>query len=185
MHKDKDFLKELRNGIIDHLKKRGNLASLRLKHTEKIYATNTNGWSVKVGQFYGHGFWAEIWVDKFTKHDSRKVEYCIGSKDFLKIESIVKRASQEYGKPKVITLENIDDGKFFTLSESLPKNRFGQPLLEKYDKYRDYYYGMCEFDEDGLGENEIKRMIQRASDFFLDITRLLKDDESILDEIYP
>ena len=187
MDTQKQFLIDLGKGVYSELSKRSQLSPLILFTKRNIFETNTEGWMLQIGRLHGYKCYAEIWLDKFSNHATRRVQYTISAYSIdSKLDSIQRLASKEFGAPMAIKREfyNISSGGILQMPTSLPKNRFGKPSFEKYSKENESFYGIYELDKSGFDKNELARLVLRITDFFLGIIELLHFDEDNNNDIY-
>lgn len=187
MQREKDFLSRLTKTVIKNLKEQNILSPFKFVKNQRPSSTNTQGWGVQVGRFYGYGCSAEIWLDKFTAHSNRKIWYgLVWEKNTKKFDYITNLANKKFGIPFKIGPKDIkDEKKVYVLSKQLSKNKFGSPILEKHERQFYYYYGIYEFDQTGLSQDVSERLSLRVTDFFYDIVEVLQKTTQIQNEDYP
>ncbi|MBL8875402.1 MAG: HNH endonuclease [Phycisphaerae bacterium] len=128
----------------------------------------------------------EIWLDRFSGHEDRKLWACIYWDVPRVIERIAEGVSGKLTPVREIGLEDCDlgRGKTLALKERLPGREFNVPILERHRKHT--YLG---FYDSGAGPKHLieKRFSQTAAAFFESVARTLPqarpEDDS--QETYP
>lgn len=165
--RDKIFLRELSTRVSHELMERKFSGPFRLKRKLRLRKTYTDGWLVTLGTLPEYKCRAEIWLDRFTSHEKRKVYYCIYSRKPHGVAKLATLAQPELGKHLSVYLKDwSDDADIPCLTNRLAKARFGHPIYERYAKNREFLYGIYEFDKTGLQKNVLVRLSERAADFF-------------------
>ena len=169
--KDRGWLVETAQAVVEKLRTQGEGTRLRLRRPRKVYATDTDGWSIVIGSL-GRGHPSlEIWLDRFTRQPNRKFYATFYSK---KESAIRKLVFHSKALLPVRTLNDDDLAKsvFTKMKEKLQPREFNEPVLEN---YRDQGYHFLGFYYATIGSQrkEAKSFCDRAVDFFLDVANAL------------
>ena len=97
----------------------------------------------------------------------------------------IELAKRKFAKPWEINSNDIENEVNIVLSKRLAKNQFGRPILEKYVQENQYFYGVYEFDQTGLKQDVLERLVLRATDFFCDIVEVLHKTSQIQNDDFP
>jgi 5-methylcytosine-specific restriction endonuclease McrA len=175
--RDKQFLRELAKAAHMELRNRHLGKPFRISTKVRVYSTRSAGWAVTLGSFSGYQTSAEVWIDRFTGHPTRKVYYALMASKKDGLARLAKKAGREFGSHLSVYLKELNqDSNYFRLIKRLAKSRFGKPVYERYPEHKEFYYGIYEFDRTGLQRNEFTRLVERTADFFQTITESVSED---------
>lgn len=137
--------------------------------TLKIINTETDGWRVNLKNVSSLNCHLELWFDRWTAHDDRKLWYGIYSTK----KSVIKSFSKNYTKSSstylTITDKDIDDNaneRKIKLNRKLLRKSFEVPILEFYDLSKYYFFGIYEYSTIKLTDLEIEKLVERIANFF-------------------
>lgn len=178
MQRDKKFLKALAQASHSLLRERHLGKPFRVSDKVRIRDTETEGWAATIGSYGPFQTSAEVWLDRFTGHPTRKVYYALYSSKPDGLAKLAQAARPEFGPHLAIYPRHWDDdAKHIRLEKQLAKARFGHPLYERYKANKEYFFGIYEFDRTGLRRNELTRLVERVADFFQTISDSISRDE--------
>lgn len=184
--RDKEFLRELAKDVLTELHHRHIGTPFRFKGKLKPQAINSDGWAVTLGTFTGYQCWAEIWLDRFTSYQTRKVYYCLYSNKKDGLAKLAQAAYRVFGTNLPIFLKDWNGSDDPRLANQLAKARFGHPIYERYPEHREFLYGIYEYDRTGLQRNTFNRLVERAAGFFETIAQSVSHSDLRLDDdVYP
>lgn len=187
MDTQKAFLINLGTGVYNELKNRSHLSPFFLFTKRKIFETNSGGWVIRLGRFHGYKCYAELWLDEFTGHTTRRVQFTISAytRD-SKLDEVANIATQEFGDPVSIKMDTYyrTASGMVQMPRHLTNTKFGKPIYEKYVKETEFFYGFYELDKSGLHKKELSRQILRITDFLLQIIELLREEQYNDDDVY-
>ena len=146
MNSDKsDFLvivnktfKELNKSLENY-----NLNSKSIKSLN-IINTETDGWRVDLRYISSIKCHVELWFDRWTAYEERKLWYGFYSPDKEVITTFAKEYSIIDTQPYIITDKDVNfNSKNLKLNQKLLRKRFEIPNLELYAS--EYFYGVLNF----------------------------------------
>jgi predicted HNH restriction endonuclease len=171
MKRDRHFLRVLSIAAWQELRRRHLGKPFRLASRVRLRTTYSAGWAATLGNFGGYRTYAEVWIDRFTGHATRKIYYALVASNGAGLARLVKGARRELGEHMSVTLSQWDqECEYSRLAKRLAKARFGRPIYERYPENEEFFYGIYEFDRTGLQKNEFNRLVERTVDFFQTIT---------------
>ena len=159
-------------------RKYGTSIQLRRKGPSEIFDAFTGGWVIELGYLKSKKCYLQIWLDRFTRYDNRKIWYGFYSEGELSpIKSLAHNAQQDLGEAVRLgdkDLENParDDS---LLKRKLPKANFEYPVIEEYDYGGNYFYGVYESKTLPRTISQRQELGERAAAFFETVTRSLPD----------
>jgi 5-methylcytosine-specific restriction endonuclease McrA len=136
---DRAWLLAIGKAVADRLRIHGEGTRLRVRIPRRATNTNTDGWSVIVGDLGKGQPRIEVWFDRFSGYRQRKLYACFRSEACRQITSITKRVGRELWPIRIITTGDTDMGRFLVLGERLARSEFNTPVLEKYRGGRTFY----------------------------------------------
>lgn len=176
--------------IVEELKLRSEGTSLRLRYPRGSRATNTDGWSVVIGDLGKNQPYLEIWFDKFSGYEERKLYACFRSKNNKHIAHIIKQVSKNmWPVRKVSTDDTVVTKKkkeeIVILAERIGRHEFNAPILEEYEG-GDTFFGLFDPTRDTADQIN-QNFCNRAVAFFEDVARSLPTakDSDDQHEVYP
>ena len=157
---------------------------LRIRSPRGVGGTNTDGWSVVIGDLGPNTTRLEVWLDRFSGHTEREFFVCFRSEDSRKIARITNNVAKTLWPVRTITNSDIGDEKYFRLEEPLKRQQYNVPVLEKYAEGRTFY-GLYD-----ARKGDTAPIVERASAFFEVVLRHLPSSgrlETLSDErdTYP
>ncbi len=180
----KTWLFAIAKAVANELKRRCNGANLRIRLPQKATTTNTDGWRARIGDLGNGQPRLEIWFDRFTRYDERKLWAGFYSPQNKIITKIADRVARKLRPHRVITEKDVGGDKLVLLRKRLPRNEFYVPIFEKYTGNSFYgIYDQTRFSS-AAGANNFHEI---ALDFFLDVAGTLPNpiSENEEHEIYP
>lgn len=171
---DKKYLTDLAKEVQKSIKTQKLPAPFSLHKKVKVEKTDTDGWEAVIGSFKEYQSSMEIWLDKFTAHEKRKIYYCIYAHKPEGIHRLIELAKPYLDAHLSISRAHLSDATdIVQLSKRMNKKDFGKPIYEKYPDEKEYFYSIYEFDKLGLKRNETKRLIERMVEFVVTINTAL------------
>jgi 5-methylcytosine-specific restriction endonuclease McrA len=138
--RNKAWLRGVANIIAEELRLRSNGTSLRIRLARSATTTNTDGWRCRIGDIGKNQPKLEIWFDRFPGHGNRNLWAGFYTADKRKIISIANTVAKNLRPCRLLTLEDLTDGKIVSLQKPLRRSEFNVPILEKYRV--DCFYGI-------------------------------------------
>lgn len=183
---DKKYLKDLAQKVLKEIKAQQISKPFIPFRRVEVWEVNSGGWAAGLGTFRGYASSAEIWFDKFTSYDERKLYYVLYSKKPDGIKKIADLSSLQLGTPIRLSLKDwADDDQLVHLKNQFTRKEFGKPVFERYAENKEYFYGIYEYEKFGLQRNETRRLISRVVDFIDTIHKTLQRDKIEQDaEVY-
>jgi hypothetical protein len=176
---DKAFLLGLGRAVHYELRRRRVGTPLRLKSKPESRVTNTDGWLVSLGTFAGYQSRAEIWLDHFTAHPTRKIYYGLHSYQKNGVAKLAKAAQRQFGEPlSIYESDWDDDADEYRLAKRLAKTHFGHPVLERYPAIPEFLYGIYEYEGARQKGKAFDRLVERVADFFQFVAESVSDRDS-------
>jgi len=177
--RDREFLLILAKAVHAELQRRRLGRPFRVVHKVQIRTTRSDGWAAGLGALLGYQCSAEVWIDRFTGHTTRKIYYAIVASTKAGLSPLAAKARRELGEPVYIYLKHWDrESDNVRLANRLAKNKFGRPVYECYPENDEYFYGVYELDRTGLQRNQLTRLVERVADFFQTITESVSEGVS-------
>jgi 5-methylcytosine-specific restriction endonuclease McrA len=186
-----NWLQDTAEVIIEKLKLRSEGTSLRLRVPTGGRTTNTDGWTVKIGSLGKGQPELQIWYDRFSGYEERKLYACFFSNNRKNIKNLIKRISKEMypirnvSNRDIVETEIKKKDSFMFLQERLGRHEFNAPILEEYES-GDTFFGIFDPTRDTADEIN-QNFCNRAVAFFEDVARAMStagiSDEQ--HEVYP
>jgi len=177
--RDRKFLLTLAKAVHVELQRRRLGRAFRVVHRVRIRTTRSDGWAAALGTFLGYQCSAEVWIDRFTGHATRRIYYAMVASTKVGLSHLATKARRELGEHVSIYLKHWDwECDYARLANRLAKNKFGRPVYECYPEHNEYFYGVYELDGTGLQRNQLTRLVERVADFFQTITESVSEGAS-------
>lgn len=180
----KTWLFAIAKSVAIELKRRCDGTSLRIRQPRKATTTNTAGWRAKIGDLGKGQPRLEIWFDRFTGYDERKLWAGFYSSQPMDVVNIADRIAKKFRQPRIITEDDLGDDNFVSLRNRLPRKEFHELILEAYKA--NSFYGI--YDPTRFSSPAGAKSFQDvALDLFLDVAGTLPRpvSENEEHEIYP
>lgn len=147
--------------------------NLKIRIPKTVYESNTDGWSVDIGNLGSGQPKLTIWLDKFSGYSERKFYAGFYSRKSEQIESIIDSVAEKFGVVRETTSDEILDDGPITLAERLQRSEFNAPLHDHYDNGMNFFgfYDPSRFTSSLIN----KHFCTRAVTFFEDVARSLPD----------
>lgn len=168
---DRTWLLAVARSVAVRLKQHFGGTQLRIRLPRGAAQTNTNGWSVIIGDLGKSKPRLEIWLDKFSGYSQRKLFACFFSRARPQLLTITKRVARKLWPARIVTTEDTERQRFLVLSKRLARSEFNAPILEKY-KGGSTFYGIYDPTRETV-ERVSPHFITRAAAFFEDVARAL------------
>lgn len=126
------WLKTFATRIADDLRRRDAVsARIYRKSQFAIERSDTGGWSLEFGELKE---WPsvklEVWLDRYTDRERQRLWYGFGAYRRNYIDTLAQRAVRLYGKPVLITNEELaDDDRVLHLAAPLAEKQYRKPIL--------------------------------------------------------
>jgi hypothetical protein len=173
---DKKYLKDFSKQVYVKLKEYQAAKPFNFAPKIQIREVGSDGWAVQLGILRGYGCSVEIWFDRFTSHEKRKLYYGLYSRKPDGVEKIVQLSKSFLGKCIPVSLKDwAEDEEVVHLKRRLTRKDFGRPIFEKYSD--EFLLGMYEYEKYGLQRNETKRLVIRVVEFVIAIIDSLQADQ--------
>ncbi len=174
---DKKYLKDFAGKVISDIKGLQISSPFNVAQKIKVHEVGSGGWAVQLGIFRGYTSSAEIWFDRFTSHESRKLYYGLYSRKAKGITKIAELSKPHMGEYVSISRSDwADDEDIIHLKKRLTIKNFGRPIFEQYPK-SEYLYGIYDYEKFGLQRNETKRLVSRVVEFIFTINDALLSEK--------
>jgi HNH endonuclease len=170
--------------VAKELKRRNAGTRLRIRLPSRAAITNTDGWRVLIGDLGKSRPRLEIWLDRFSGHDDRKLWACF-SGDRRSLTTVTKKVSKNLVPHRIITPDDTDDDKYLVLTRPLRRDEFNQPILEQYADGATFF-GIYDLTRQSSQQLETHFRAGAAA-FFESVARTLpraKAEDDLL-EVYP
>lgn len=175
---------------IDKLRLRSEGTSLRLRIPRGSRPTNTDGWSVVIGDLGKNRPRLEIWFDKFSGYEERKLYAGFRSESNKPITSLINRISQDLWPIRKVSLDDTISNKkkkedIIVLVERIGRYEFNAPILEEY-KGGSTFFGIYDPTRE-TSEKINMHFCDRAVAFFEDVARSIPSAKTADEqhEVYP
>jgi 5-methylcytosine-specific restriction endonuclease McrA len=176
---DKKYLGDMAREVVDVLGQQRSRGPFAIAKNWRTFRVNSGGWAVEVGTFREYRCTADLWFDKFTAHDKRKLYYGVSSFQPDGIRKLVALAKPHLGNHQLFHLSNVAlDVDVAQLGRPLGLRRFGQPTLELYPEVDEYFYGFYVYDRVGLSTNAARRLVERICAFIYTINHALSAERA-------
>lgn len=171
--------------VADELKRHCEGTRIRIRIPRFATETNTDGWSAIIGDLGKGQAQLELWFDRFSGYQQRKLYACFRSEGRPQIVSITKRVSRKLWPARIVTESDAEGAKIVRLAKRLTRSEFSTPVLEKYSGGRTFY-GIYDPTRETV-ERVSPHFCTRAVAFFEDVARALPKAASADDqrEVYP
>ncbi len=174
---DQKYLKDFASKVISGITEQQISSPFNIAQKIKVREVGTDGWAVQLGIFRGYACSVEIWFDKFTSHENRKIYYGLYSRKTNGIQKIATLSKPYLGGHTSISKSSwADNVDIIHLKKRLTIKEFGKPVFEKFSN--EYLYGIYEYEKFGLQRNETKRLVSRVVEFTSTINEALLLDKS-------
>ena len=183
---DRGWLLATARAVAIELKLRSGGTLLRIRMPTRATRTNTDGWSVTLGDLGKGEPRLQVWLDRFSGYPQRKFWACFASyRDRRAVMALSRRVSKTLWPVRVITKEDTTGDRIVVLSERLSRSLFNSPVLEKYDEGLTFY-GVYDQTRETTARVS-PHFCTRAAAFFEDVARALPNagTEDEQREVYP
>ena len=183
--KEEEWLLATARDIASALKLRAIGTQLRIRVPSRCSATNTDGWAAIIGDLGKDQPRLEIWLDRFSGHEERKLSAWFGAKESSEIATIVDRVSTRLWPVRLVEVGDIDSQNNLVLKKRLTREEFNAPILVENAEFRSFY-GIYELTSRTSPKGTVN-FCSRATAFFEDVARELPTgvvaEEHL--EVYP
>lgn len=170
--------------VASELRNRSSGTALRIRQPGRVTATNTDGWAAKIGDLGEGKPRLEIWADRFSGHQDRKLWACLSGTP-SQLSNLTERVKKKLVPVRIIRESDGTDGRFFILNTPLNRREFNAPILEKYIK-GEGYFSICD-STPVSSERATANFTRHAAAFFESVARALPraKPEDDTQEAYP
>ena len=148
----------------------------------------TGGWAVGIGDLGRGRPSLEIWYDRYSRHDERKLWAGFHSRAAREIRAVTRRVPKDLKPAAVFTDADVDDeaASYSKLKHRLARGSFTEPISEFYDEHRECFFGFYDPTRPTVSRINL-HFCERAVSFFLDVARSLPGakPEDLQREVYP
>ena len=182
---DRKWLLATARAVAEQLKQQDRGTRLQIRLPRGTARTNTDGWSVILGNLGSGQPKLEIWLDRFSGYPDRKLWACFHSESRQQITSITKRVSRKLWPVRTVTPDDTNGTAHLSLTDRLRGSEFGVPVLEKYKGGRTFY-GIYDPTRE-TSERVNPHFCARAVAFFQDVAGTLPRTKTTDEEhdVYP
>lgn len=182
---DRAWLLATAKAVAESLKLLGEGTRLRVRTPSRVTTTNTDGWSVIIGDLGKGQPHLEVWLDRFSGYPQRKLYACFRSEVRSQIMSITKTVTRKLWPVRVVTMNDTECDKFVVLADRLARSEFNTPVLEKYTGGQTFY-GTYDPTRETI-ERVSPHFCTRATAFFEDVASAMPNAkaEDEQREVYP
>jgi 5-methylcytosine-specific restriction endonuclease McrA len=173
---DRRWVLEAARRVADELRTQRAGTSLRLRIPEKSHSSDTDGWAVVIGSLGKGRPGLEIWLDRFTGHQNRKLYAAFFSRNEQAIRKLAFRSKALWPVRELADVDLADTGAA-KMKEKLRKGEFNRPVLENYRDQGYHFFGIYGVTA-GSAEKAAKSFCQSAVAFFLDVANSLPASKS-------
>jgi hypothetical protein len=176
---EKQYLKNLSKEVVNSLKLEHLSLPFSLEKNVRVRNVNSDGWAVTLGRFRGYGCSIEVWLDRFTSHERRKLYYVVFSESQQKITQVVTFSKPQLGQHISIKLSDWTNNQDIPqLKIPLKKIQFGKPVFEQYPENKEFFYGIYVYERTGLQQDATRRLVSRIVEFIYTINEELAKDKA-------
>lgn len=183
--KDAAWLLAVGRSIAKNLKSESRGTAIRIRVPKRTTTTNTDGWSVVIGDLGPSLPRLEIWLDRFSGHPGRKLFACARSSNRRQVTRIVSQTTKRLGLAREITNDDTSKEGYLRLDKPIARSEYRIPVVEKYADGLTFYgiydptqfYSISSFTDFG----------QRTIAFFQDIASCVPNapDDGTHYDVYP
>jgi 5-methylcytosine-specific restriction endonuclease McrA len=156
--------------VAEELAQRSQGTRLRIRPPSLVYPGDTGGWYAVLGDLGRKQARLEVWFDRFTGYQDRRLYAGFYSGEMHRVTAITKRVSKRLWPIRVITFADTDRRNYLVLRKRLPPSEFNAPILEKYSPWT--YFGL--YSPASVSSSPINRDFRsRAVAFFEEVARSL------------
>ncbi|MBP7735041.1 MAG: HNH endonuclease [Spirochaetes bacterium] len=183
--KGKKWLLAIARAVAIELRSRIEGTPIRIRVPSRVTEMNTDGWSAVIGDLGKNRPRLEIWFDRFSGYDDRKLWVCFHSENRRQLTNITKLVEKKLVPVRTITENDIGENTQLSLAIRLLRSEFNLPILEKYSEGTTYY-GLYDLTKSS-SRLVSRRFIDHAIVFFESVARTLPytTPEDYSREIYP
>jgi len=183
---DRAWLLATAKVVAEGLKTRTDGTRLRVRIPSRATKTaDTDGWRAAIGDLGKGKPHLEVWFDRFSGYQERKLYACFFSQVRPQLASVTERVSKQLWPVREISPADVVDGKYAVLAVRLARAEFNAPILERHSQGCTFY-GI--YDPTRATEEPVNRhFCNRAIAFFEDVARSLPNAkaEDEQREVYP
>jgi len=132
MKRDRAWLLSVGKATAQSLRIRLAGTKSQVRIPKRAYTTNTDGWRVFMGTLGKGKPKIQIWLDRFTGREQRKLWACVTTQSPGAISALARRLRRSRWPIRTITNNDTDDGRYLKLTTPLARNEFNRPILEMY-----------------------------------------------------
>ena len=184
--RDRSTLLEAARMLRDELETRSQGGDFRPRPMLKAVEGYTDGWCVTLGHTIAPRLNLELWLDRYPVTESRRFYYGFYTShpaDMKYLKNQLPRHLRSVRRLSDADYEKVSPGVWL-LRKRLQRDEFDRPIYEQYKRYVKSFYGVYV----PMGKQSIKnmrRMVNRAADFFSEIMWLLPKEAKLADKVLP
>lgn len=118
-------------------------SGLRITTPARASETRTDGWYTGIGHLDTPQLRLEIWLDRYSGHDERKLYACFCSRTPGPINRLTRHVPRTLTPIRTIRdTDSIRRGGARVLAKRLMRSEFDVPIVEKYPSFQNFYFGI-------------------------------------------
>lgn len=182
--RDKVWLLKTARAVAAELKQHIEGTPLRVRLPGRATSTETDGWAARIGDLGKNRLGLEIWLDRFSGHQDRKLNACFAG-NRRQLITLTEQVAKKLVPVRVITGNDTNDDGYLVLTKPLRRDEFNQPIFEKHP-YGETYFGIYDLTRRS-SERISPHFLARAVAFFESVARSLRHakPEDDTQDIYP
>lgn len=125
--------------LVERLHTEGRGLGLLLRNPRKVWKQNTGGWSAKLGTLGKALPSIEVWLDRYSGHEERKLSICFFSRNGDDIDKLASASDKLWPVRRITDGDVKEERAVATLAQRLRRNEFNAPLLEHYENWGTHF----------------------------------------------
>ena len=170
-NRNKNWLLKVAKAVAKELKVRCRDTGMKIRIPYQATSTNTSGWSASIGNLGKNKTNMQIWLDRFTGHQERKL-WATFYGNRQQIKTLSNKVKSTIIPVREITTNDTKEKKYVFLPTKLPRQEFGNAILEKHGSGQTYL-GIYEFSSPSLNKTE-PRFVALAVSFFESVAKAIQ-----------
>ncbi len=176
MQLNKDFLLKTAEKLSETLLSQcSEKSSLSILSPTPARRTDTGGWVTRIGNIRENGARLEVWLDRFSGHDSLKLWAGVSTESEKDLDLIVE--SSEWTVVRRTTDIDVSTGEHARLKKPLLMSEFQLPIVENYVSVPVHCFGVYHITKEVHFKNQ-QEFLALATGFFEDISRAVTNQEA-------
>jgi len=185
-HRDRNTLLEAARILRGELEARSQGGGFRSQLKLKAVDTYTDGWCVTLGHTIAPRLNLELWLDRYPVTKNRRFYYGFYTPhpaDMKYLKDQLPRHLRSVRQLSDADYEKVSPGVWL-LRKRLQRDEFDRPIYEDYKRYMKSFYGVY-VPMGRQSVNNVRRMVNRAADFFSEVMWLLPKGAKLAEEVLP